>query len=143
MPLGVHLVTGDGEQIDAPGPYVDGNLPGRLGGVGMEEHAAAMGNARQFGEGLQHTGLVVCCHDRHQHGIRGEGLCQRGRVDSAVLVNRQIPHVYGVQPLQRAAGLQNGWMLSGLGDDPCRRGPVMGECDAAEREICPPRIRLR
>jgi hypothetical protein len=39
-------VTGDGEQIDAPGSDVDGNLPSRLGGVGVEEDVAGMGDGR-------------------------------------------------------------------------------------------------
>jgi hypothetical protein len=45
-------VTGDGEQIDTPGSYVDWDLPGRLSGVGVEEDAAGMGDGRQFGHGL-------------------------------------------------------------------------------------------
>jgi hypothetical protein len=92
-------VTGDGEQIDAPGCCVDGDLPGRLGGVGVEQDAAGMGDAGQFGDGLQHTGLVVCCHDRHQHGLRSEG------------------------------------MLTGLGDDLRRCGPVAGKCGVTDGEV--------
>jgi hypothetical protein len=45
-------VTGDGEQIDTPGSYVDGDLPRCLGGVGVEEDAAGTGDGRQFGDGL-------------------------------------------------------------------------------------------
>jgi len=141
----VHLVTGDGEQVDAPGSCVDKDLPGRLGGVGVEEDAVGMGDARQIGDGLQHTGLVVRCHDRHQHGFRGEGLCQRRRVDPAVPVNGQICHLDAVQPLQCAAGLQGGRMLGGLGDDVCRCGPVMAQggatdCEAVGLRSDPPAV---
>ena len=94
-----------------------------------------MGDGRQFGDRLQHTGLVVCCHDRHQHGVRRQRLCERGRVDLAVPVNRQIPHLDPVQPLQRAARLQNSGMLAGLGDDPRRRATVMGEYGATDGEV--------
>lgn len=128
-------MTGDGEQIDAPGSYVDRDLPGCLGGIGVENDAAGMGDGRQFGDGLQTPVYVVCCHDRHQRGVRGKGLCEGGGVDPAVPVNRQIPHLDTVQPLQRTAGLQNSGMLAGLGDDTRRRRPVMGEYGATDSEV--------
>jgi hypothetical protein len=85
--------------------------------------------------GCSTSGLVVCCRDRHQLGIRGEGLRQRRRIDPAVQVNWQIPHLDAVQPLQRAAGLQISGMLAGLGDDLCRCGPVMCEGGATDGEV--------
>jgi hypothetical protein len=50
------------QQVHAELADVEGDLPGCLGGVAADEHAAVAGQGGQFPDGLDGTGLVVGGH---------------------------------------------------------------------------------
>ena len=82
---GVHLVAGDGEEIDvlewAVGAEVDRDLAGGLDGVGVEEGSGGMGDGGECGDGLDDAGLVVREHDADEFGVGADGgdECRRAR----------------------------------------------------------------
>ena len=85
---GVHLVAGDGEQVDVLerglGAEVEGELAGGLDGVGVEESAGGVGDGGEFGDGLDDAGLVVGEHDGDEPRVGAEGGCEGGGLDEAV-----------------------------------------------------------
>ena len=74
---GVHLVPGEGEEVDvfegAFGGEVERELAGDLDGVGVEEGSGFVGDGGQFLDGLDDAGLVVGVHDGDEFGVGPEG----------------------------------------------------------------------
>ena len=62
----IHLVPDDGEQVNVKLDDIDGELADSLGGIGVQEDAVLMGDGGEFGDRLQHAGLIIGVHDRHQ-----------------------------------------------------------------------------
>ena len=91
---GVHLVAGDAEQVDVleRAGEVDGELAGGLDRVGVEEDrgVVGLGDAGQFADGLDGSGLVVGEHDRNQLGVGTESRFEGFGVDDAVAGGREI-----------------------------------------------------
>jgi hypothetical protein len=96
---GVHLVPDQGQQIDPERGDVDRNLADGLGGVGVEQNPVLVGDAGEFGDGLQGAGLVVGQHDRYQHGAVGDRGGERRRLDPALDVDGQLGDFDAVQPV--------------------------------------------
>jgi len=88
-----------------------------------------MGDLGQLPDGLDGAGLAVGVLDGDQHGAGGDGRLQGGRVEPTVPVDRQDAEVEPVPLGQGAAGLQDGGMLGGLGDDVVTTA-TEGECQA-------------
>jgi hypothetical protein len=55
--------------------------------------------------------------DGDQHGAGGDGRRQSGRVELAVLVDRQDGELEAVPLDESAAGVEDGGVLGGLGDE--------------------------
>lgn len=92
-----------------------------------------MSEGGQIADRLQGAGFVVGGHHRHQHSVLVQGGGQRGRVQQAVAIHRQHRHPGAVQALQGLAGLEQGGVLGGLGDDVGMR-MARGEDRAAQGE---------
>jgi hypothetical protein len=58
-------VPDDGEQVNVKLNNIYGELADRLGGIRVQQGAVLMGDGGEFGDRLQHAGLVVGVHDRH------------------------------------------------------------------------------
>ena len=84
---GVHLVAGEGEEVDvlewAFGAEVEGELAGDLDGVGVEEGSGVVGDGGEFGDGLDDAGLVVRVHDADEFGVGADGGFEGGGLDEA------------------------------------------------------------
>ena len=70
---GGQLVSDDGEQVGSKGHHVDLDLPGRLGGVHVQQYPGSPRGQRDASAGLDRAGLVVRVHDRHRNGVGGDG----------------------------------------------------------------------
>ncbi len=79
---GVHLVAGEGEEVDVlegsgevGAAEVEGELGGCLDGVGMEEDGGVvgLGDAGELADGLDGSGFVVGEHDGDEFGVGAEG----------------------------------------------------------------------
>ena len=102
------------QQIHAERPDVDGDLAGRLDGVGMEERSTGVGERRDLGDWLNRAYLVIGVHDRYKGSAVGEGVGDTVRGHHAGLVDR---HQGGLPPPagQGLQGVQNGLVLDGAG----------------------------
>ena len=84
----VELVAGEAEHVDAELGDVDRQRPDGLHGVGVEQGALLVRDARQLGDRLHRADDVVGEHDRGQTRVVAEGLLVGVEVDDAVAVHR-------------------------------------------------------
>jgi hypothetical protein len=88
---------------------------------------------KNLGERLDDADLVVHRHDRHDHGLVGDGVPQLVEVDQAVLLHRQVGDLEAVL-LEVTAGIEHALVLGHRGDDVVLA--VLVELgDAADREV--------
>ncbi len=111
----VHLVPDDGEQVDVQFGNVDWNLADRLGGIGVQQGAVLMGDGGEFGDRLQHTGLIIRVHDRHQARRLAQRCPQIVEIYEAIR-NRKIGRLDAMSAAQRRACTEDSRMLGGLSD---------------------------
>src|SRR5450759_4486830 len=83
----VELVRGQAQHVDAERADVDGHGAHGLHGVGVEQRALVMSDARQLGDGLDGADHVVGVHDRRQPRVVAKGLLVGVHVDDAVAVD--------------------------------------------------------
>ena len=112
----VKLVAGEGKQICVPVVYVDGNGPGGLHCVGVEQHARLPGDLTDLSNGFQRADLVIGGHDGNQGRVVRQRPANVVRGNQTVFVHRQIGDAKAV-PFQRAAAVQHCVMLDGGGND--------------------------
>ena len=85
----VELVGRQREEINAERADVDGNLPDRLHGVGVEQGAVLVRERREVRDRLNRADFVVGVHDRDDGGICRSGAPEPLRTDDAGRVDRQ------------------------------------------------------
>ena len=112
----VELVAGEGKQVCVPVVHVDGNGPGGLHCVGVEQHARLPGDLTDLSNGFQRADLVIGGHDGDQGRIVRQRPADVVRGNQTVFVHRQIGDAKAV-PFQRAAAVQHCVMLDGGGND--------------------------
>ena len=83
----VELVAGEAQEVDAQLAHVHPDLAGRLRRVRVHQDPALVGEARDLGDRLDRSDLVVRVHDADEDRLRGEGRRDVGRVDPALLVD--------------------------------------------------------
>ena len=123
---GVHLVAGEGEQVHVRelAGEVEGELSGDLGGVGVEEdgRGGLLDNAGEVGDGEDDAGLVVGEHDGDEEGFVGADGADEGRdVEGAGGEDRDVGDGIAAA-FELAAGLEDGGVFDGRGDDVAARG---------------------
>src|SRR5512136_787130 len=86
----VELVTRKGEEVDVQAVHIDGDVPNRLDGIGMEGYVVFMGDGPELPHGFDGSDLVVREHDGDEDGILPHGGLEVGRVHETILVNGEI-----------------------------------------------------
>src|SRR5690242_10605928 len=112
----VHLVRGNGHDINVLLDHIHGNLAHRLGGVRVEDDAALMTQLADLGPRLQHANLIVGGHDGHQNGLVVHGALKVFEVYQAVFLNREVGDTIAIF-FQALAGVEHGLVLGDSGDD--------------------------
>src|SRR5262249_14309055 len=116
-PLGrIGLVAGDRQQVDAELIHVGRNLADGLGGVGMKQHAALMGDAGAILDRLDGSDLVVGVHDADEDRARRNRSAKVVGINAAPAVNRQIGDA-SAQALEKPARFDDGGMFDARRDD--------------------------
>ncbi len=136
---GVHLVAGDGEEVDVfeRSGEVDGELGGGLNGVGVEEDGGVvgLGDAGEFADGLDGAGLVVGEHDGDQFGVGPEGGLEGFGVDDAVAPGSEVGDG-GAAAVEGLRGVEDRVVLDLGGEEMSRLALVEeGLEDAGEGEV--------
>ena len=112
----VHLVAGDGCQVDVLLDHVDRNLTDRLSRVGVEDHAAFVAELANLNYRLNYANLVVGVHDRHQDGLVVHCALQVIEIDQAVLLDGHIGDAVPIL-FEALAGVEHGLVLGNRGDN--------------------------
>ena len=141
---GVHLVAGDGEEVDVlegsgeVGPAeVEGELGGGLNGVGMEEDGGVvgLGETGKLADGLDGSGLVVGEHDGDELCVGAEGGFEGVGIDEAVGGGREVGDVEAAT-VEGLGGVEDGVVLDFGGDEVGGLALVEeGAEDAGEGEV--------
>ncbi len=111
----VELVRAQRQHVHRRGAHIQGQLAGGLGGVAVEQHAGLTANCADGVDIVDHPGLVIGVHDRHQHGVLAQGVRHRPGVDATVRARRQVGHRH-TGTLQPAAGVEHRLVFAGGGD---------------------------
>ncbi len=130
----VELVRRERQQVSAEGAHVHGNLGDRLHGIGVEERATRVRDARQVGDRLHRADLVVGVHDRDERRLVGHRRLEGLRRDDPARVDGE----QGRRPApasQRLEGGEDGLVLDGAGDEVPASGDLECLGDAAKREV--------
>ncbi|MPN49149.1 hypothetical protein SDC9_196763 [bioreactor metagenome] len=90
----------------------------------MEGNLLFPAEGADFRDGLNGADFVVGCHDRNQNGIVADGFANLRSRDKAFFVHRQVRH-FKTLLFQPLAGMQNGMMLDGGGDDMVALLPIL------------------
>ena len=109
-------MTGEGIQIDAQRLDVDGQLAHGLHAVGVEKDAGLAGDARDLGERLHRSQLVVGVHDGDKHGLGAQGAADVAGGNQAVGGDADARHRNALA-FELGAGGEHGRVLDGSGDD--------------------------
>jgi hypothetical protein len=112
----VHLVRGDARQIDVHLVDRERDLPHRLHGVRVEEHAALATDGADLADGLDDADLVVRGHHRDEHGVVAQRRLHRGGIDEAFLVDVEVGDLPAFA-LERVAGIEHRLVLDLVRDD--------------------------
>src|SRR5260370_28301687 len=112
----VNLVRADRREVDPRLLDVDRNLANRLNGVAMEHDSFFFRDLADLGNRMKRADLVVGPHDRDEHGLVGDLVAHRVRLDHPVPVNRQICDCRLSGTLERAATLEHRLMLGDATD---------------------------
>src|SRR5262249_29069758 len=113
---GIGLVAGNRQKIDAELIHLDRNLADGLGGVGVKQHGAFMGDAGAILNRLDGSDLVVGVHDADEDRARRVRSALFVGINAARAVNRQIGDA-GAQALEKPARFDDGRMLDARRDD--------------------------
>ena len=129
----VDLVSAQSEQVNTELLHVGRDLAGALDTVGVERNPGVAGQPRDPGNGLNRAQLVVGVHDGDQHGFRAQCLAHVLDGNDSVRTAGE-PGDSDAPAFKAAAGVEDGRMLDGTGDDVLGRlaGPVYG---AENRQI--------
>ena len=85
----VELVAGKAEQVNVRGLHINGQVPGSLYSISVEQRAALPAEGAKFRNGLHGADFVVGKHDADQAGIRLQGVRQLLRGDKPGGARRQ------------------------------------------------------
>ena len=85
----MELVAGKAEQVNVRGLHINGQVPGSLYSVSVEQHAVLPAEGTKFRNGLHGADFVVGKHDADQAGIRLQGVRQLLRGDKPGGARRQ------------------------------------------------------
>ena len=66
----MELVAGKAEQVNVRGLHINGQVPGSLYSVSVEQHAVLPAEGAKFRNGLHGADFVVGKHDADQAGVR-------------------------------------------------------------------------
>jgi len=89
----VQLVRGHRERVDVQFVHIDGNLANRLNGIAVHVDAALAGHRANFGDRLQHAGLVVREHHRHEPRVGTHGGNDGVSRNTPVEIGRDARHL--------------------------------------------------
>lgn len=118
-------MRGAGQQVDTQGIDIDGDLADGLGRVGEQQGPGGVGQRGDGGQVLQHPGLVVGKHGDDEQGLGVKGGGQVGQVQAAIDIDREARDTEAAF-LERVAGVEDGLVLGGEGDDVAALGGVGG-----------------
>ena len=113
----VNLVRGDRREVDPRLLEINRHLANRLHRVGVEHDSFFFRDLADLGNRMKRADLVVGPHDRDEHGLVGDRVAHRVRIDHPVLVDRQIGHCRLAGTLERAATVEHGLVLGDATDD--------------------------
>ena len=122
------------QQVHAERAGVHRDLGHGLHRVGVEERSPGVRDAREFGDRLNGSDLVVRVHDRYDGGIVGDRRVERLRFDDAGFVDREqrdLPAAAG----ERLQGDQDGLVLDRRRDQMPSAGRLDGLGGAANCKI--------
>src|SRR5215813_15331008 len=112
----IGLVPGNRQEIDAELINLGRNLADGLGGIGVKQDAAFMGDSGAILDRLDGADLVVGVHDADEDRARRDRPAKVVGINPARAVNRQIGHA-GAQALEKPARFDDGRMLDARRDD--------------------------
>ena len=112
----VELMPRDGKKIDIHLVYINGHRAESLHGIGMKHNALFLAHRADLLNGLDGADFVVGKHDGNQDGLVRNGVFHLLRRYQAVFVYLKIRYLKALF-FQRLAGMQNGVVFNGGGDD--------------------------
>ena len=126
---GMHLVTGDREQIATDFRHINRQLARGLHRVGVKVNIGLRGDAADLHYRLRHAGFIVGHHDADELGVGAEGALNVGGIDSSRAIHRHECHFHAVA-LKLMAGIEHGMVLDSRSDN-----VIAGGSDAKNRQI--------
>src|SRR3954451_11637219 len=84
------LVSRNRTQIDIFADHINWNLSDSLSSIGMVDHSALAAEFSYFRDRLQHSGLIICSHDRDQDGGVIYRLAKLVQINEPALPHRQV-----------------------------------------------------
>ena len=109
-------MRGDGEQIDAELIHVERELAGGLHGIAVEIDIGFGGDAADFFDGLDRAEFIVRVHHADENCFRAQRAANIFGIDDAVAADGHVGDVDALR-FERLAGIEDGVMLDGCGDD--------------------------
>ena len=82
-------MAAEAEQVDAQLRHRQGDVAGGLGGIHVQQHAAALAEGGDRGQGLEHADLVVGGHHADQQHVVAQGRLEPGQIHQAIGRHRQ------------------------------------------------------
>ena len=130
----VGFMRGYGHQVDAERGKIDAALADTLRGIDMHPRLPRSGaKLGDRADVLDHPGLVVHVHDRHQHGIGAHGRSDALRLEDSVGIRLKIRDAPAA-PLELLARIEHRLVLRARRDDVPSGVPVV-LCRAENREV--------
>ena len=114
----IHLVTGEGEEVDALEllGQIEGELARGLHGIGVKECTTRLGDAGQLTDRLDDSRFVVGEHEGDQAGVRAQRGLQGVGTQKTAGVRLEIRHL-NTASFEGLRGIQHGMVLDGRGDE--------------------------
>jgi hypothetical protein len=126
-------VRGEGHEPNPHPVDIDGDLPERLCGVGVEWHALVLADAPNLLERLDDADLVVDGHDGDERRVGADGFLELGEVDQAVGADREVGDLEAFL-LEVPAGVEDALVL-GLGGDDVAAAVAVEAGDALDGDV--------
>ncbi len=111
----VDLVPGDRERVACDLLHVDGNFPGRLNGIGVEENIGLARDPADLLDRLHDSGFVVGHHDADQLGIRAQRFADVVGINFSAAAYGDAGNL-APRLFQTLAGVEHGVVLDGRSD---------------------------
>src|SRR6185436_9032188 len=88
----MQFVRGERKEIDAQSFDINFEFAGSLNGVRVKKNAFASANGRDFFNGKEDPGFIICPHHRYNGGIWPDRFIQKVKIERAVRLDRQVSH---------------------------------------------------